>query len=243
MTTPKLNRLYPNLTAEERVQLIFAAMSREDEVEVSRLMKAATTITRTMPDHAPRSNAFFDLATMIFVDLVECAAVYRDAWERTNRRAKLRPGKQAQDENEEERVEVEEEGDRTPLPNSSSSREENRNPRGREGKRDLDTRLVDLALAAGCQLRERGMGWILFCERQGVPPYVLWERMPGYDRLKKTLEMAESIAFTPNGHRRWLNRIRPSGTAKLEIASLTAKRIAKETEAIYRKLLTKWGQR
>lgn len=69
--------------------------------------------------------------------------------------------------------------------------------------------------AAAFVLWVKAEGWRLFCERMEVPPFLIWEQFPGYDRLKKSLALAERDAFDPEGYRRWLNEIRSKGGSEV----------------------------
>jgi hypothetical protein len=79
-----------------------------------------------------------------------------------------------------------------------------------------------------------------------VPPFLMWERLPGYERLRQSLDLTESgpyggAAFHPEGFLRWLNRIRPAEAPKLSEVSMTAERIAAETAAAYKDRVQWWG--
>jgi hypothetical protein len=75
---------YGSLTPEERFRLILAASGRGDEAERDRLARAGRRITLSMPDHSPYGHAFQELALLTFVELLEDAARYHDANERSS---------------------------------------------------------------------------------------------------------------------------------------------------------------
>jgi hypothetical protein len=87
---------------------------------------------------------------------------------------------------------------------------------GDHGQKPAGERLLDLALAAGFMLRTKADGWKLFCERMNVPPFLLWQGLPGWQRLQSALARTEKAAFVPEGFLRWLNRVSrflPGGAA------------------------------
>ncbi len=75
-----LAKNYKCLTPEERFRLILAAGGRGDEAEAARLVNAGGRITLSVPDHSPYAHAFSDLALMTFIDLLEEAASYQEAF-------------------------------------------------------------------------------------------------------------------------------------------------------------------
>jgi hypothetical protein len=79
MNTKGLAKLYDRLTPAERLPLIIAAAERGDDAERDRLVNAAGRITLSMSDHLPYARAFDELATLIFLELLEDAGNYFDA--------------------------------------------------------------------------------------------------------------------------------------------------------------------
>ena len=67
-----------------------------------------------------------------------------------------------------------------------------------------------------------------------VPPFVLVEGLPGFDRLQGALAMAEKAAFAPEGFLCWLNGIRPAGAPEQSEMHLTPEAIADATEEAFR---------
>jgi hypothetical protein len=66
-----------------------------------------------------------------------------------------------------------------------------------------ETRLLDTAFAAGYLLKTKAAGWTRFCDRLGVPPFLLWEALPGYDRVRRAVKAADGLAFDAKGFHRW----------------------------------------
>jgi hypothetical protein len=228
MKSPPLAKNYSLLTPEERFRLILAASGRGDEAEGARLAHAGGKITLSMPDHAPYAHAFNDLAYLTFIELVDQAAHYQAAL-----------GFADDTEADAEEEEQEEESD---------DAAEETDPQADEGPAQDDEsempawlRTLDIALAAGYVLRTKANGWKLFCERLNVPPFLLWEIHPGFDRLQRVLALAEKAAFVPEGFLRWLNRIRPKGEPELPAVPLTVEGVADETEKVFRWRVQWWG--
>ena len=71
MKTNILQKNYALLKSRERFCLIYAASGRGDDAERERLSRSAPRITLSMPDHSPESHAFDELATLIFLELIE----------------------------------------------------------------------------------------------------------------------------------------------------------------------------
>lgn len=225
MKAPPLAKNYGCLSPEERFRLILAAHGRGDEAERDRLVRAGDRIHLSMQDHAPHADAFNELAMLMFIELLEEAALYHDAFERCHQ--------------EEPEGSEEAEGKRDPDGEADANAGEDHaatNP-------DCSTwdRYFDLFLASGYELRAELEGWKLFCEKLNIPPFLLWEVLPGFDRLQRALALAEKAAFTPEGFLRWLNRIRPAGQPELTTVPLTAEAVAKAAEEAFRKRVEWWG--
>src|SRR5579872_86977 len=82
--TKALARHYANLTPEERFRLILAAGARGDEAERDRLLDAGKRITLSVQDHAPYAHAFDHFAFLAFIELLEEAARYSEAFARAD---------------------------------------------------------------------------------------------------------------------------------------------------------------
>jgi len=226
MKAPPLAKNYGSLTPEERYWLILAASGRGDVAERDRLVRASGTITLSMQDHTPYAHAFDELALQAFLELLEEAARYREHFERWNLVNRLKLDEEVDSQNGEDGPERDshEEADNDAAADEPASE-----------------RYLDLTLASGYVLRGKAEGWKLFCARHNTLPYLLWEMLPGFDRLQRELVLAEQIAFLPEGFLRWLNRIRPKGEPELTELSLTAETIAKANEAYFRERVRWWG--
>jgi hypothetical protein len=224
MKAPPLAKNYSLLTPEERFRLILNASGRGDEAEGARLVNAGGKITLSMPDHAPFAHAFNDLAFLTFIELVDEAARYQAALAFVD---DVRDTFEAD--------EAEEESDDTADETDAEADEED------AIQEPICFRTLDIALAAGYMLRTKANGWKLFCERLNIPPFLVWEVHPGFDRLRGVLAMAEKAAFVPEGFLRWLNRVRPKGEPELTAVPLTVEGVADETEKAFRQRVQWWG--
>jgi hypothetical protein len=216
MKAPPLAKNYKALTPEERFRLILAASGRGDEAEGARLVTAGGRITLSMPDHAPYAQAFNDLALLTFIELLEEAASYQQAFAITDNLGA---------------DQAEETG--APADEGLAQADANEEP--------ACFRFLDVALAAGYMLRTKANGWKLFCERLNVPPFLLWEVLPGFKRVQRTLELTEKAAFVPEGFLRWLNRVRPKGEPELTAVPLTAEGVADTNAEAFRQRVQWWG--
>jgi hypothetical protein len=213
MKAPPLAKNYKCLTPEERFRLIMTASGRGDEAERDRLVHASGRITLSFQDHAPYAQAFDELGLLIFMDLLNEAASYRESFAFAN---SLFDADEAEEEEEEESDDAAE----TDVPDTTEEPD--------------SLRALDIALASGYVLRTRAYGWKLFCERLNVPPFLLWEVLPGFDRLQRALALAEKAAFVPEGFLRWLNRGRPEGEPELTAVPITVEGVADTIAEAYR---------
>jgi hypothetical protein len=165
-------------------------------VEQGRLIAAGRSHSISVQDHAPFALAFQDVEMLFFLDLLEEAAGYFDAFQHTDA--------------------------------------------GRKG--DGVSEGLNLALARGYTLKTKAAGWELFCGRLDIPPFATWEMLPGFDRLRRALKLAESAAFLPEGMLRWVNmQLRPKGAPEATHLPFTAEAVADEAEAMYRERVRWWG--
>jgi hypothetical protein len=220
MNANAVAKISVNLTPEERFRLILAASGRGDEAEAERLAHAAGRISVSRQDHAPFAQAFYELAWLTFIELVEDAARYTGAFQWFDDEAK------------------EEADDNADEPGATDDAEP---AKGGAGKRPLSQQTLDLALAAGYALGTKTDGWKLFCERLTVPPFLLVEGFPGFDRLQRALAQAEQAAFTPKGFLRWLNARRSAGEPLMTDSPLTVEGVAAANEDVFRKRVDWWG--
>jgi hypothetical protein len=234
MNTKGIAKNYEHLTALERFCLILAASGRGDETEHERLVRASQTITMSMPDHSSFAHAFTELSYLTFMELLEEAARYRDAFARQHD-APIGSSDAAPDEKDHSESESGETGEKLDVSSEEESASES------VDDHSAWLRSLDLALAAGYVFRTKAEGWKLFCEGLHVPPFLLWECLPGWERLQQTLALAEQAAFEPEGFLAWLNRIRPKGKPELREVPLRVEAIAKTNEEIFQERVGWWG--
>jgi hypothetical protein len=221
-------RHYDRLKPEERFRLIVAAGARGDEGERDRLVNAGQRICLSLSDHSPYAHAFHELALLTFIELLEEAARYLEAFQRADDCSLCGDDGEDAEENDEG-----EEGLDTPAEAKPAEDD--------DGKRPLWQRSLDLVLAAGFMLRTKANGWKLFCERLSIPPLAGWEGLPGFDRLQRALDLAEKAAFVPEGFLRWLNAIRPAGQPERTEVPCTAEGMAAAAEDMFRERVQWWG--
>ena len=228
MNANAIAKTYARLTPEERFRLILAASGRGDEAERDRLTHAGERITLSMPDHSPYARAFAELADLIFIELVEAASHYHDAFYRADENRDHFGDGDAEEEGDDAKAE--------PAARTDLATEEDDTD-----KQPAWLRSFDIALAAGFLLKTKADGWKLFCERLNVPPLLLWEGLPGFDRLQRALALTEKAAFFPEGFLRWLNDIRPAGAPKATEVNLTVNGIADGTASMFKSRVEWWG--
>jgi hypothetical protein len=180
-------------------------------------------------------HAFDELALLTYLELLEDAACYRDALDRAGDardRSSAETEVAAEDHREADGDEAEdvaeEEVDAAVRVNDARNR-------------PAWQRALDLALAAGFVLRTKADGWRQFCARLHVPAFLLWQDLPGFDRLQRALALAEQAAFVPEGMRCWLNAIRPAGAPELAEVPLTVEAVAEATAEAFRQRVHWWG--
>ncbi len=110
---------------------------------------------------------------------------------------------------------------------------------------DLSPRELEFqaCLARGYILRTKLEGWKQFCERLNVPPYLLWECLPGYARLQRAFKMTERDAFSAEGFLRWVNAQCPDGSTELTTVPLTVQMVVENDERAFRARVGWWGGR
>jgi hypothetical protein len=231
MNATALARHYTRLTPEERFRLILAASGRGDEAERDRLANAGERIGLRVPGHSPFGFAFGELSWLTFIELSEAAAIYRDAREVADD-ALDTAGAGAGEHSSEEGAgnDDEQEGEPAPVAVKADA-----------GERPVWVRALELLYVAGFMLRTKAEGWKLFCARLTVPPFLLWEGFPGFDRLQRALALAEKSAFTPEGFLNWLNTVRPAGQPELIEVPLTVESVADANEEAFRQRAAWWS--
>jgi len=211
-----LSNHYSQLTAEERFRLIWAASDRGDDAERDRLRNSSPRITFSTVDFSPYVDAFTELAMVVFAELVEEAAKFRDAFDHWS--------------------------DGEMFDHAVGKKRKARRKRAD----DVHDRCQDLFLAQGFLLKVKANGWKLFCERLGISPFGLWQYLPGFERLKRNLDAVEGThdrpgpAFSLVGMAKWLKRIRPADKPEVNEADiLTAEKCADLLEVLFRER-AKW---
>jgi hypothetical protein len=231
-----LAKNYKSLTAEERFRLILAAGARGDEAERDRLISTGQRIVLSTQEHAPFARAFDELSLLIFIELQEEAARYLEAFARANHVDDL-----FGDDEEEDSGEVEEKEGETIEKEEPEGKANAESVEVSDGERPIFQRYLDVALAAGFVLRTKAEGWKLFCERLTVPPFALWEGLPGFERLQRALDLSEKVSFEAEGFLRWLNAIRPAGEPERLKVPLTTEGLADATEELFQERVEWWG--
>jgi hypothetical protein len=226
---------YDCLTPEERFRLVLAASGRGDQAERDRLVRAGQWIKLSMQDQAPYAHAFDELALLTYLELLEEAACYLDALDWAGN---ARDGS-GDEEGQAEEDHCEADGDEAEAEADAKAGADRRANDARN--RPSWQRALDLALAAGFVLRTKADGWKRFCARLSVPPFLLWQELPGFDRLQRSLALAENVAFVPEGMRCWLNAIRPAGVPELTQVPLTIGAVVDATEEAFRRRVQWWG--
>jgi hypothetical protein len=234
---------YSDLTAEQRFALIAAAAARGDDADRQRLLSAAPRITLSMPNHAPLADAFGELSLLVFVELLADGSDYLELFNwaddaQAEAEAEAAGAGESQ-ENDDDDVATEQ---------ATDDLESTRDAEGSESQHGQLSqaaakveRCFDMALAAGYMLKARADGWILFCQRRGLPPFTFWEELPGYARLQRALKVAEQAAFKPAGMVAWLNRTRPKGEPEVTDVGLTPEVIAAGLDRMFRQQAAFWG--
>lgn len=169
----RIAKHYDVLTAEERARLILRADQRRDAGDLIRLHQTGDLITFAFRDHTPAVLAFYDVAMLVRIELLDTAALFRELLTtqviRTERCRRRR------------------------------HRRRNDHPRDispRPGPRQL----VRIAAHVLCA---KFHGWCLFCERITVPaetgPPVGWDRLVRDVELADMLVTSSGMG-QGNGH-------------------------------------------
>jgi hypothetical protein len=218
-----LAKNYGSLTPDERFRLILAASGRGDHAERDRLADAGGRMTLSVADISPHCRAFAELAMLTYIELLEEAARYHDALDLANDELDDLGDEDGEDDGGEGEEEEPEAAEQDP------------------GKGSVAERTFNLALAAGFVLKTKVEGWSLFCEQMNVPPFLVWEGLPGLDRLRHAMGVAEKAAFVSEGFLRWLNHIRPAGKPELAEVPLSAEAEADAAVRMFRARVELWN--
>ncbi len=212
MKTNPLAGNYKYLTPEERFRLILAADGRGDDAETERLARAGGRLELSMSDHAPYAHAFQQLHLLTFLELLEESNGYIES---------LTRAKDAGDE-------ADRQADETGAVESADDHAD-----------DRFEKLLDGALAAGFLLRAKVGGWTQFCEQMQIHPFLQWESLPGFGRLKRALALAEDFAFTAEEFLEWLNGL--LSMSAQELTGVSAEEVTAEYEEAFRCGVQRWG--
>jgi hypothetical protein len=81
-------------------------------------------------------------------------------------------------------------------------------------------------------LRTRWLGWVRFCEERNFPPELYWTVMPGYERVREYLTLAESFAADDAELIATLNSVEVE-TEPVTAIALTVDSVARSTHELY----------
>lgn len=235
---------YPSLTPEERFRLIVAAGARGDQTEMDRLVRAGRRLTLRMSDHSPWALAFIELAQMVFLEMLEETAKYHDALERWRDADKLCGSDRETDTGHGDEDDVEDED----LEAVDESTCDDIGTADQDDEESLPNRMFDFYLAQGFILKTKVDGWKMFCERLSLPPFGVWQLLPGFQRFRLAVQRLEdqggryALVFRAEGMLRWLRKIRPKGAPVPSAENLiSANRIADELDQEFRERVAWWG--
>jgi hypothetical protein len=227
MNLNQLAKHYDKLDAEERFALIFNAGVRGDREEQQRLATSAPRIAFELPHQQPVAQAFNDLAEHLFLELHDLAARYLELL------AGAREAQYDEDRGEADDLELDNVNDKASEPAHDV-------PESDDDENSISSRFLRLAMADGFLVKTKVAGWRLWCDRRHLPPFAMWEILPGWRRLKRAIEHAEGTptlpgcAFVADGMLRWLNSILPKGAEPIAELRCTPEGIASELERWYR---------
>ena len=202
------------------------AGDRGDEAELDRLLSSAPRIFLSCGHQAPYVTAFYELAIGVLLDLVDLAVEYFDALEH-----------HADDE------------DMDAWDAKRGAHVAVRKRKRQKGERSLSDRSRDLCRVYGFFLKAKVAGWQLWCARRRLPPFRCWERLPGWNRVKRALDMLEDasdrpecVPFTSAEFLSWLNRARP-GESELTEHGYAPERLTTALQQAFRELVRSHGGR
>jgi hypothetical protein len=200
--TSTLSNIYQYLTAEERFRLVLAAAARGDFAERDPLSQSSKLVPLQVQDYRPWAEAFTELATTIFMEMVEIAHRHRETIREWVDVAQSVDRARAK---EEKRT-----GKRRGFPDHGEMTEDE----------ELELELLRGAFGTGFILKTKIAGWKSFCDRMNMPAFTIWEFLPGYERLEKAMTDLDetknpmAIAFSAEEMLGFLKNIRPEGFAE-----------------------------
>jgi hypothetical protein len=218
MNLKALTKNYDKLTADERFALISQALARDDQAEADCLASAAPRLSFSVPHTYFHADAFSYVVFVAILELLDAAAFFDNALEHV-----------AYDDETGDGPNV--------LPDDDNTEQG-------DGAADVNAKPLwvqnyRIALAAGYLLKARFAGWQLWCKRRHLPPFAVWEVLPGYQRLMQTIELTResehrALAFTPTGMLSWMNEIaRERGEPELIELPCTVERLADGYENLF----------
>jgi hypothetical protein len=235
MNPETLSKKYRHLTPEERFRLILAASGRGDNVERDRLARASQLIDLRMEDYAPYAHAFDELATFTFLDLFDhVARLFVAIVHATIPTLGEEPS-------------IMRDAPADPVPpatvNQAPAVEVVQKPGADPCRGKRNEQKMDWVMGEAYVVQALANGWKLFCEEMNVPPFVIWQTLPGFAFLQNALTVADKASGSSQQYLDWLNSIRPKGTPALLTVALTAKAVAAFNRSAYRERVQWWGGR
>jgi hypothetical protein len=71
---------------------------------------------------------------------------------------------------------------------------------------EFGEKMLDHALMHGYLLKVKLAGWRSFCAEHGLAPELNWAILPGYETVLTAEQMAQTVAFEPEGAAAYLKR-------------------------------------
>lgn len=159
----------------------------------------------TMSDYTPYSQAFCELSSFYFIELQDHAASYMDSFVRADLidMATIGPPKHGPTDAEEDEDDADDTPDDEDTGGDSSEAEaedtDDSDVNAETPAMSAGERWFRQAMAVGFVLKRKTEGWKLFCERLNIPPFLLWQEFPGFQRLQIALDLTEKAAFVQRG--------------------------------------------
>lgn len=94
-----------------------------------------------------------------------------------------------------------------------------------------------VATGHGYRLRTKWLGWVRFCEEWHASPRLLWEHLPGLDRIDRALATAEIEACSDYEFVAAVNAIRPAGRPPVIRNPVTVDAAVAELRQVFDKLV------
>ena len=184
---------YHLLQPEERFRLVLAAQGRKDESEENALHKSAAKSTFEILCHIPFLHAFEKIGLVMFIEITEDAAFFRDCLDFYYEGCETAFLKR-QHEAELAGEEFDEDWD----PDMSD-------PEGYLGL----TREEQVLRASAYIFLAKYEGWAKFCEELKIPTHHPWDEFPGLKRLIQNIEIAQRWRFSEAEMLGWLQQDDP----------------------------------